>query len=113
VKSLDRPGPGSSSGQADFVTLPRKAAADRGRLRKTVEAEDGGRELLEAVDRALGMAGEGCPEGAVVESVAPGSPAEASSPCPPARSAQTDFLRDKSFSHPYYWAAFQLTGDWK
>lgn len=56
VKTLDRPGPGSPSGEADFVTLSRKAAADRERVRKAVESEDGGRELLEAVDRALGLA---------------------------------------------------------
>lgn len=29
------------------------------------------------------------------------------------RAAQTDLIRSQEFSHPYYWAAFQLTGDWK
>ena len=29
------------------------------------------------------------------------------------RAAQTDLIHSKSFSHPYYWAAFQLTGDWR
>ena len=29
------------------------------------------------------------------------------------RSAQTEVLRGKDFVHPYYWAAFQLTGDWR
>lgn len=29
------------------------------------------------------------------------------------RSAQMELLRGKDFAHPYSWAAFQLTGDWK
>jgi len=29
------------------------------------------------------------------------------------RAAQTDLIRSRDFAHPYYWAAFQLTGDWK
>ncbi|HEX3131106.1 MAG TPA: CHAT domain-containing protein, partial [Thermoanaerobaculia bacterium] len=29
------------------------------------------------------------------------------------RAAQADLIRSQGFSHPYYWAAFQLTGDWK
>lgn len=29
------------------------------------------------------------------------------------RAAQVDLIRDKTFSHPYHWAAFQLTGDWR
>jgi CHAT domain-containing protein len=31
------------------------------------------------------------------------------------RAAQADLIRirSKAFSHPYHWAAFQLTGDWK
>ncbi|HWM89303.1 MAG TPA: CHAT domain-containing protein [Thermoanaerobaculia bacterium] len=29
------------------------------------------------------------------------------------RKAQADMIRSQSFSHPYYWAAFQLTGDWR
>jgi CHAT domain-containing protein/Tfp pilus assembly protein PilF len=29
------------------------------------------------------------------------------------RAAQTDLIQSKAFSHPYYWAAFQLTGDWR
>jgi CHAT domain-containing protein/Tfp pilus assembly protein PilF len=29
------------------------------------------------------------------------------------RAAQIDLIRSQGFSHPYYWAAFQLTGDWK
>jgi CHAT domain-containing protein len=29
------------------------------------------------------------------------------------RAAQTDLIRSRNFSHPFYWAAFQLTGDWK
>ena len=27
--------------------------------------------------------------------------------------AQVDLIRNKSFAHPYHWAAFQLTGDWR
>jgi len=31
------------------------------------------------------------------------------------RQSQVDLIRStkKEFSHPYYWAAFQLSGDWK
>jgi len=29
------------------------------------------------------------------------------------RAAQVDLIRSRDFAHPYYWAAFQLTGDWK
>lgn len=29
------------------------------------------------------------------------------------RAAQVDLIRSRSFSHPFYWAAFQLTGDWR
>ncbi|MEA2559418.1 MAG: hypothetical protein QOH06_922 [Acidobacteriota bacterium] len=29
------------------------------------------------------------------------------------RSAQADLIRSKAFSHPYHWAAFQITGDWR
>jgi CHAT domain-containing protein/tetratricopeptide (TPR) repeat protein len=29
------------------------------------------------------------------------------------REAQADLIRSRNFSHPYYWAAFQLTGDWR
>jgi CHAT domain-containing protein/Tfp pilus assembly protein PilF len=29
------------------------------------------------------------------------------------RAAQADLIRSQGFSHPYYWAAFQLTGDWR
>ncbi|MES1240366.1 MAG: CHAT domain-containing protein [Acidobacteriota bacterium] len=29
------------------------------------------------------------------------------------RSAQSDLIHGKDFSHPYSWAAFQLTGDWR
>ena len=28
------------------------------------------------------------------------------------RAAQTDLIHSPSFSHPYHWAAFQLSGDW-
>lgn len=29
------------------------------------------------------------------------------------RAAQTELIRSATFSHPYYWAGFQLTGDWR
>lgn len=29
------------------------------------------------------------------------------------RSAQNEMIHSQDFTHPYYWAAFQLTGDWK
>lgn len=29
------------------------------------------------------------------------------------RKAQADLIRSQGFSHPYHWAAFQLTGDWR
>jgi CHAT domain-containing protein len=29
------------------------------------------------------------------------------------RSAQAEMIHSQSFAHPYYWAAFQLTGDWQ
>lgn len=29
------------------------------------------------------------------------------------RAAQIELIRSKDFSHPYHWAAFQLTGDWQ
>ncbi len=29
------------------------------------------------------------------------------------RAAQADLIQSEAFSHPYYWAAFQLTGDWR
>ena len=29
------------------------------------------------------------------------------------RAAQGDLIRNKDFAHPYHWAAFQLTGDWR
>lgn len=55
VKALDRPGP-VVKGEADFITLSREAAAARERLKEAAGDGDDGRELLEAVDRALGMA---------------------------------------------------------
>ena len=29
------------------------------------------------------------------------------------RAAQADFIRRQDFSHPFHWAAFQLSGDWR
>jgi CHAT domain-containing protein/tetratricopeptide (TPR) repeat protein len=29
------------------------------------------------------------------------------------RAAQADLIRSRNFSHPYYWAAFELSGDWR
>ena len=29
------------------------------------------------------------------------------------RAAQADLIKSKDFTHPYHWAAFQLTGDWR
>lgn len=29
------------------------------------------------------------------------------------RAAQVELIRSRGFSHPFYWAAFQLTGDWR
>lgn len=55
VKALDRPGP-VIQGAADFTTLSRETAAAYERLRATVGGTDDGRELLEAVGSALGMA---------------------------------------------------------
>lgn len=77
VKAMDKPGP-VVRGEADFVTISRQAAEAREKLRQAVEAADDGRALLEAVDHGLGMSGEECSQGAVVESVKPGSPGEAS-----------------------------------
>jgi CHAT domain-containing protein/tetratricopeptide (TPR) repeat protein len=72
VKALDRPGP-VARGEADFVTLSRKAARARERLRHAVEAieDDGSRALLDAVDHALRMTSEPQPAGVVIESVVP------------------------------------------
>ena len=78
LKALDRPGP-VARGEADFVTLSRKEARTRERIRKAVERadDDDSRALLAAVDHALGLASED-PEtaGAVIESVTPESPGE-------------------------------------
>jgi CHAT domain-containing protein/tetratricopeptide (TPR) repeat protein len=82
VKTLDRPGP-IVRGEADFVTLSRKAVEARERLRQFVQAADdeSSRALLAAVDHSLGLASESCERlegetGVVVESVKPGSPGE-------------------------------------
>src|SRR6185295_9174987 len=80
VKALDKPGP-MVRGEADFVTLSRKAAAARERLRKAVEANGDSGSLLTAVDHSLGLASEACEgqqgaTGVVVESAKPGSPGE-------------------------------------
>ena len=29
------------------------------------------------------------------------------------RAAQIDLIRSRTFSHPFHWGAFTLTGDWK
>ncbi|WP_353958445.1 CHAT domain-containing protein [Klebsiella pneumoniae] len=29
------------------------------------------------------------------------------------QAAQTALIRSPKYSHPYYWASFQLAGDWK
>ncbi len=29
------------------------------------------------------------------------------------RAAQADLIQSQDFAHPYHWAAFQLTGDWR
>ena len=34
-------------------------------------------------------------------------------PAAPLRVAQTEMSRQKRWQHPYYWAAFQLQGEWK
>jgi hypothetical protein len=62
VKALDRPGP-MVRGEADFITLSRKAVEARERLRKAVEATDDGdlRALLAAVDHGLGLTVEDRP----------------------------------------------------
>lgn len=70
VTALERPGP-AVRGEAGFVTLSRKAAAAREQWRKTVKDKA----LLDAVDHGLGLAAEK-ETGAVIESVAPGSPGE-------------------------------------
>ncbi len=81
VKALDRPGP-VVRGEAEFVTLPRKTAEARERLRKAVEAagNDGSRALLAAVDHDLGLTNEAhgrrMAAGAEVESLTPGSTGE-------------------------------------
>ncbi|MES1240368.1 MAG: CHAT domain-containing protein [Acidobacteriota bacterium] len=54
VKALDKPGPVIRGG-ADFVTLSLEAAAARERLKEAVRGEENGQELLDEVDRALGM----------------------------------------------------------
>ncbi len=79
VKALDRPGP-VIRGEADFITLPRKADEARERLRKAVEAtgDKDLKALLAAVDHNLGLASEdSSTAGVVIESVAPSSPGEA------------------------------------
>ncbi len=77
VTALDRPGP-AMRGTADFVTLSRKAASARERWRKTIErlSDGSAAALLDAVDHGLGLE-TWEKDGAVVESVAPGSPGDA------------------------------------
>ncbi|HBL31392.1 MAG TPA: hypothetical protein DD490_31585 [Acidobacteria bacterium] len=78
VKTLDRPGP-VASGEAGFATLSRQAEEARDRLLQAVEASPGDaglRALLTAVDHALRLAAGEVAVGAVIESVAPGSPGE-------------------------------------
>lgn len=59
AKALDRPGP-VVRGEADFVTLSRKAARSRERIREALGPgdDDDSRALLAAVDHVLGLADE-------------------------------------------------------
>ena len=77
VSTVNRPGP-VMRGEADFITLSRKTAEARERLREALEAsgDDDSRALLSAIDHALGLTSD-APRGVVVESVTPGSPGEA------------------------------------
>jgi hypothetical protein len=61
VTAVDRPGP-VLRGETDFVTLTRKTADARERLRRAVEAagEADSRALIAAVDHSLGLASEMC-----------------------------------------------------
>jgi CHAT domain-containing protein/Tfp pilus assembly protein PilF len=80
VKALDVPGP-VARGEADFVTLSQEDAAARTRLREALVTlgDEDSRALLTAVDQALGLMMEETREedGAVVESVEPLSPGQA------------------------------------